>query len=45
MKQDPEIKDIMSIFSGISIHSITQIDQTSDQNEDIINKQEKLKEE
>jgi len=43
MKKDPEVKDILNKFSGISIHSITPIIETSDEKDNILNKQKKVK--
>ena len=43
MKKDPEVKDILNKFSGISIHSITPIIETSDEKDNILTKQKKVK--
>ncbi len=43
MKEDLEVKKIMNKFSGISIHSITPIIETSDEKNDILDKQKKIK--
>ena len=32
MKNDPEIKNILDTFEGVKIHSITNINETSDEN-------------
>ena len=43
IKKDPEIKEILNKFPGISIHSITQIGETSDKEEEILTEQKQLK--
>ena len=43
MKEDPEVNNILKKFSGISIHSITPIIETSDEKNDILDKQRKIK--
>jgi len=43
MKKDPEIKKILDKFPGVSIHSITNINETTDEN-DLMTKVNKTKE-
>ena len=41
MKGDPEVNNILNKFSGINIHSIAPIIETSDEKNDILDKQKK----
>ena len=43
MKEDSEVSNILNKFSGVNIHSITPIIETSDEKNDILDKQKKIK--
>ena len=43
MKKDPAVQDILNKFPGISIHSISPINETFDDKKDILNESKQLK--
>ena len=45
MKKDPEVQNILNKFPKISIHSISSIDEISEEKEDVLTDQEQLKRE